>query len=88
MPTAADQLNGVRQAISRYDWTELTRGLPVTVSIGVAGMQDVPSPTQANLLSTADKHLYAAKHAGRDRVVCNTARDTRDRCYRDSASAA
>ena len=88
VPMATAQLDGVRRAISGYAWTELTRGLPVTVSIGVAGLHDVPSPTQANLLSTADRHLYVAKRAGRDRVVCETPRETRDRVYRDSASAA
>jgi diguanylate cyclase (GGDEF)-like protein len=88
VPTATAQLDGVRRAISGYAWAELTRGLPVTVSIGVAGLQHVPSPTQANLLSTADRHLYVAKRAGRDRVVCDTPRETRDRVYRGSASAA
>jgi GGDEF domain-containing protein len=60
----------------------------VTVSIGVAGLDDLPTPSQAGLLSTADRHLYVAKHAGRDRVVFTTPQDSRLRSYRDSASAA
>jgi diguanylate cyclase (GGDEF)-like protein len=85
---ATTRLDGVREAVSYYDWAELTRGLPVTVSIGVAGLRDAPAATQASLLSTADRHLYVAKHAGRDRVVSTGPRDARHRSYRDSASAA
>jgi diguanylate cyclase (GGDEF)-like protein len=85
---AAGPLEGVRRAVGSHDWTELTYGLPVTVSIGVAGLGDVPTPSQAGLLSTADRHLYVAKHAGRDRVVFTTPQDGRLRSYRDSASAA
>jgi len=85
---ATAQLDGVRRAIRCYDWAELTRGVPVTVSVGVAGLQDLPTPTQASLLSTADRHLYVAKHAGRDRVVSASPREAHLRSYRDSASAA
>jgi diguanylate cyclase (GGDEF)-like protein len=84
---AADGAECIRRAIAHYDWAELTRRLPVTVSIGVAGLDDAASPTQPSLLSTADKNLYAAKHGGRDRVVAGRC-DTRSRSYRDSASAA
>ena len=41
--------------------------LPVTISIGVAMAQ--PGDTVSNLLQRADTALYAAKHAGRDRVM-------------------
>ena len=85
---AAAKLEGVRRAIRYYDWAELTRGLPVTVSIGVAGVQDLSTPGQAALLSIADRHLYVAKHAGRDQVVSTTPREAHLRSYRDSASAA
>ncbi len=40
----------------------------VTASFGVTRMQD--GDTMATLLERADAALYAAKHAGRDRVVC------------------
>jgi diguanylate cyclase (GGDEF)-like protein len=85
---ATAHLDGVRRAIRCFDWAELTRGVPVTVSIGMAGLQDLPTPTQASLLSTADRHLYVAKHAGRDRVVATSPRGAHLRSYRDSASAA
>ncbi|GAA3932609.1 GGDEF domain-containing protein [Actinoplanes auranticolor] len=88
VPEATNRLDGVREAVSYYDWAELTRGLPVTVSIGVAGLRDAPAATQASLLSMADRNLYVAKHAGRDRVISTGPRDARHRSYRDSASAA
>ncbi|GIF40656.1 GGDEF domain-containing protein [Actinoplanes xinjiangensis] len=62
-------LDGIRRTIRDHDWHGITRGLPVTVSIGVATSAETPVPTQPALLSTADGRLYAAKHAGRDRVV-------------------
>jgi len=85
---ATEQLDGIRQAIRSYDWHELTRGLPVTVSVGVAGARDATTSTQAGLLSIADRNLYVAKHAGRDRVVAGAPRDVRRHAYHDGASAA
>ncbi|MCR6498455.1 GGDEF domain-containing protein [Shinella sp. CPCC 101442] len=43
-------------------------GLPITVSIGVANSY-VDGTTLNALLSTADSRLYAAKNAGRNRVI-------------------
>jgi diguanylate cyclase (GGDEF)-like protein len=66
---AAAQLDDIRRAIGRHDWQSLTAGMPVTVSIGVAGVGDALAPTPPALLSIADRNLYAAKHGGRDRVA-------------------
>jgi diguanylate cyclase (GGDEF)-like protein len=84
---ATAQLDAVRRAVRSYGWDDLTRGLPVTVSIGVAGLSDAPAPTQPSLLSTADRNLYVAKHGGRDRVVSGAPRDGRTRSYRDTPAA-
>jgi diguanylate cyclase (GGDEF)-like protein len=80
-------LDGIRRAIGGYDWQDIARGLPVTVSIGVAGLADAESPTQAGLLSTADRNLYAAKHRGRDRVVSGVPNDAHALSYRDASAA-
>jgi diguanylate cyclase (GGDEF)-like protein len=80
-------LDGIRRVIGGYDWQDIARGLPVTVSIGVAGLADAESPTQAGLLSTADRNLYAAKHRGRDRVVSGVPNDAHARSYRDASAA-
>jgi diguanylate cyclase (GGDEF)-like protein len=81
-------LDLIRRAIGRHDWTALTRKLPVTVSIGVACRGNSVAATQPALLSIADRNLYAAKHGGRDRVVCGIPAGEHARSYRDSASAA
>jgi len=85
---ATRQLDAVRRAVRSYGWSAITEGLPVTVSIGVAGLSDAPIATQPSLLSAADRNLYVAKHAGRDRVISGTMRDGQTRSYRDSPSAA
>jgi diguanylate cyclase (GGDEF)-like protein len=85
---AAGLIDGIREAVGRFDWGGLTRNLPVTVSIGVAAVADSPAATQPALLSIADNNLYAAKHGGRDRVVAGSPHAGRTHSYRESASAA
>jgi diguanylate cyclase (GGDEF)-like protein len=85
---ATRRLDGIRRAVSCFDWTEITHGVPVTVSIGVAGRAEAAVATQPALLSTADRNLYAAKHGGRDQVVSSVTGAVRQRTIRDSAPAA
>jgi diguanylate cyclase (GGDEF)-like protein len=42
--------------------------MPVTVSVGVAGIADARDTTPTDLLRAADEALYDAKHGGRDQV--------------------
>jgi diguanylate cyclase (GGDEF)-like protein len=84
---ATEQLDAVRRAVSSYGWSEITGSLPVTVSIGVAGLWEAPAATQPAILSIADRNLYVAKRGGRDRVVAGAARDGRARSYRDTPAA-
>ncbi|RZU52704.1 diguanylate cyclase (GGDEF)-like protein [Krasilnikovia cinnamomea] len=80
---ATRHLDGIRRAISEFDWHDTTNGLPVTVSIGVAGVNETSPRSQSAALATADRNLYAAKHAGRNRVVAGTEPEPRRRAYRD-----
>jgi diguanylate cyclase (GGDEF)-like protein len=61
-------LEGVRRAVASYPWAEVTGGVPVTASIGVAS---APSDAveRRSLLEVADANLYRAKREGRDRLV-------------------
>jgi len=64
---AAVHAERVRLAVQDHGWSDLTHDLPVTVSVGVTtctGATTIPA-----LLALADKHLYAAKQAGRNRIV-------------------
>ena len=57
----------LRVAIRDEPWDRIAEGVRLTASIGVASSAD-PADLDA-LARTADRRLYAAKHAGRDRVI-------------------
>jgi diguanylate cyclase (GGDEF)-like protein len=64
---AADRLETLRRAVRSHRWQPVTGDLPVTVSIGATTtVGDVPLATT---LADADRMLYVAKNAGRDRVI-------------------
>jgi len=58
--------DALRDRIASHDWAAIAPGLTVTTSIGVAVLSDVGDSRA--LLDAADRALYAAKHAGKDRV--------------------
>jgi diguanylate cyclase (GGDEF)-like protein len=58
----------LRHRIRGYAWRPITGDITVTTSIGLATSHCGDS-TMADLLARADENLYAAKRAGRDRVV-------------------
>jgi diguanylate cyclase (GGDEF)-like protein len=58
-----DRLRGVVQA---YDWSSIRPELVVTLSVGLASLDEADTPEE--LLGMADARLYTAKHAGRNRV--------------------
>ncbi|WP_322905984.1 diguanylate cyclase [Paenibacillus campi] len=61
------------QAIHAADWSPITGNMPVTASLGVSTTAG-GNLNRMELLAIADRHLYEAKHAGRNRVVgCSTA---------------
>ncbi len=63
---AQPRLEQMRLRLQQYDWSDLTRQRPVTVSIGLIAWQ--PGLDLAQLIRRADDLLYAAKRAGRNRV--------------------
>ena len=56
----------LRAQVAAYPWEQVAVGLTVTMSLGLAPIK--PGGTVAEALSSADEHLYAAKHHGRNRV--------------------
>ncbi len=60
-------LGEVCAAVARHPWRGLIGRLTMTVSVGATAAR--PRDTQSTLLARADHNLYAAKAAGRNRVV-------------------
>lgn len=60
----------LREAMEGCDWSDLAPGIDITLSFGIAQI-DVNS-RRKSILREADKHLYAAKNLGRNRVVTGT----------------
>ena len=56
----------LRAVVAGHLWGELTRGLRVTISIGLAA--GVPPQRPQQLVEAADQALYVAKDSGRNRV--------------------
>jgi diguanylate cyclase (GGDEF)-like protein len=65
---AFSALESLRARIQRHDWNQLAENLTVTVSIGA--IVATAGDTASVVLSRADRNLYAAKAAGRNRVCC------------------
>lgn len=64
-PAATDSMERFRATVAAY--VHACTGVAVTVSAGVASWR--PGDSLEGLLKRADERLYAAKEAGRDRVV-------------------
>jgi len=66
-PIALVVCERMRRAIAEYPWETIHEGLGVTASLGcIVGM---PGTTTQEMLTEADRQLYAAKAAGRNRVM-------------------
>lgn len=62
-------LTGIRAAVANHQWSPLIGHLPLTVSIGAT--MALLGDSQSTILARADRNLYAAKAAGRNRVVAD-----------------
>ncbi|QJR16571.1 diguanylate cyclase [Usitatibacter palustris] len=67
----------IRQAVEAHDWVVIHPWLKVTVSIGVTDSQGFTN--HERLLGEADARLYAAKEAGRNRVIAAPVRTPTER---------
>lgn len=63
---ARPKLDAVRDALAATYWEDLAMGLSVTASIGVVDSSEFSGRA---MIAEADRRLYAAKAAGRNRVV-------------------
>ncbi|SDT19917.1 tetratricopeptide repeat-containing diguanylate cyclase [Actinoplanes derwentensis] len=66
LPDATVTAQRLRAQVAAYDWDSVAPGITVTVSIGLAMGDESADP--GVVLARADERLYAAKHAGRNRV--------------------
>jgi diguanylate cyclase (GGDEF)-like protein len=58
----------VRHAVSSHSFVFAGRNIPITVSAGVAAIQDARIVDAQGFVAAADHALYEAKRTGRDRV--------------------
>jgi diguanylate cyclase (GGDEF)-like protein len=61
--------NRIRKRIEQHDFVHEDQTIPVTVSVGVSGVPGVDARKPDDLIAAADEALYAAKNAGRNRVM-------------------
>lgn len=63
---AIAKLDSMREALAMLDWDEVSPGLSLTASFGVVDSTEFSGKA---MMVEADRRLYAAKAAGRNRVV-------------------
>jgi diguanylate cyclase (GGDEF)-like protein len=68
MPGASAFAERLRIAVEKTDFPFAGQLIPVTISLGVAGLPQVDASEPIGLISAADDALYKAKRDGRNRV--------------------
>jgi diguanylate cyclase (GGDEF)-like protein len=64
---AIQTLDRLRGLITELNWSAIAQDLALTVSAGISAIR--PNDTPEDILARADRALYGAKDAGRNRVV-------------------
>jgi two-component system cell cycle response regulator len=59
----------MRKAVEKHRFVHEGTPIPVTISVGIAGLPDEAVKDATDLVSRADKALYQSKHGGRNRVT-------------------
>jgi two-component system cell cycle response regulator len=59
----------MRKAVEKHRFVHEGTPIPVTISVGIAGLPDDAVKDATDLVSRADKALYQSKHGGRNRVT-------------------
>ncbi|MCA9577532.1 MAG: GGDEF domain-containing protein [Polyangiales bacterium] len=68
IPSARSFAERIRQLIADYEFVFDDAAIPITVSVGVAGMPELTVEQPTDLVAAADQALYAAKRNGRNRT--------------------
>ncbi|CAM5204653.1 GGDEF domain-containing protein [Alishewanella longhuensis] len=66
LAAATEVCERLRQKLAQLDFSELSAGLTMTISIGLTTNDKLELP---QMLLSADRALYQAKAAGRNRLV-------------------
>ncbi|MFC1601419.1 diguanylate cyclase [Candidatus Sumerlaeota bacterium] len=59
----------LREAVAGSEIHHDSLSLRITISAGIASLADIPMPSSEGLVKAADRALYQAKAAGRDKIV-------------------
>jgi diguanylate cyclase (GGDEF)-like protein len=75
LPRAHQAAERIRASVEALEVPAVIRNeqrlIRITVSIGVAAIEDASADSDTSLVAAADRRLYAAKHLGRNRVVAH-----------------
>ena len=75
LPEAAIVGERIREAVERKMFAAPSPLIRCTVSVGIADFLPGTEGTEKNVIGRADQALYSAKRGGRNRVVCNPAKE-------------
>ena len=72
MQSAASLGDRIRRRVEQTSFVYQGVQMPITISVGVSGLPEIPVNLTEELIGAADTALYSAKHHGRNRVMMAT----------------